>query len=222
MDRSFKTFDKFNQCTFELERQNHTVVDLNLQIQPFMQEICKPLREVGIRQFTFCRSFYNGKRLYLCSEPDWVALYLKNNFQNDIQHLVHYVPSEKMRYAFWVDFKKDKVFDALYSLGLWHGFALYDQKPTYTDLFDFCSTPKNQEIIDFYVNNLPMLEEFALNFKRQSTSLINSFNHEGMIQIENVYPSPQRCYNKNVNKAKRQQFMKHIESTMGGSIFNHR
>src|ERR1044071_8967333 len=123
-----------------LDSINKSVLEFNRNAEPFMEEVCEPLKKLGIQYFTYCRSYENGKRLYLCSLPDWVELYLHHSFQNESQHFAYYRPVENIRYAFWSDFKRDRVFDALLNLGIWYGFTIYEKNPGYMDLFDFCTT----------------------------------------------------------------------------------
>src|SRR5688500_8620024 len=84
---------------------NSTPLEFSREISPIIGDICHPLINLGITIFTYCRIFNNGKRLYVCNDQKWVEHYIGHNYQDELDHLEHYVPNDGVKYALWSEFK---------------------------------------------------------------------------------------------------------------------
>lgn len=193
-----------------LDLANRQALQFNKSAAPRMKEIGRILYSFGITMFTFCRSFRDGKRLYLSCDPQWVEYYLKNKFQDHLEHVEHYLPPADIKYSFWDGFKGDKVFDALYEHEVGHGFAIYEHYDQYVDQFDFATYRGNYRMTDFYLKNILLLEEFIKNFKIKAADLINSSD-----QSKLVVPSKELCfqnvpYQSFIAEDNIENFMQHI------------
>lgn len=142
-------------------------------IAPQMKSVCQPLRSLGITMFTYSRIFRTGERLYLCNDQEWFEHYVKNDYQDESDHLEHYVPADGVKTALWNGFKMDKVFSAAYNqFDLWHGFSIYEKQNDYVDFFDFAAHKDNHQIVQFYFNHLNQLEKFVQDFKKSSLNWV--------------------------------------------------
>jgi hypothetical protein len=167
-------FHMKNLLMEHIDLQNKSVLNFNQKAKARMNTLCHPLWKAGFTMFTFCRSFKDGKRLYLSSNEKWVEHYLKNNLQDNCDHLEHYLPPQDIIYGFWDAFKGDKVFDALHSRNFGHGFCIYEHYEDYVDQFDFAAHRDNYLMSNFYLQNIFFLETFIKEFKIKAFDLINN------------------------------------------------
>jgi hypothetical protein len=196
-----------------IDISNKTALEFNKSSASRMREISVILYNHGITQFTFCRSFKDGKRLYLSCDPQWVEYYLKNNFQDYLEHLEHYIPPVDIKYSFWAGFKGDKVFDALYDYKIGHGFAIYEHHKEYVDQFDFATHRENYLMTNFYLKNMIFLEEFIKNFKIKAHDLINSPNQSKLIIPSKGLSFQDVTYKSFITEDKINSFMEKITGT---------
>jgi hypothetical protein len=119
------------------------------------------------------RTFFDGKRNYLCSDINWVEHYIKQNFQDNLDHMEYYLAPSGIRYSLWNSFKQNDVFDSLNTLGYGNGFSIYEHHDSYVNQFDFTSRNNTPLINEFYIINIKLLEEFIENFKQKAEDLLH-------------------------------------------------
>lgn len=147
-----------------------------------INEISQPIFPFGVCIFTYCRIFTNGSFLYLSSDEEWVEHYFSSNYQDDVAHCNHYLPSQDIKYGFWNEFNMDKVFQSAHDdFNYWHGISFYEKNCGYMDYFDFGANKDNDKMGIFYLNNLPILSQFIQYFKEQVSSLVNNVDATKLI-----------------------------------------
>lgn len=157
-------------------KMNSQPEDFIKSMCPVIHDICQPIFERGITMLTYSR-IYNNKntRLYLCSNPEWIQAYTTYRFQDEIDHLEHYVPGNGIKYTLWNGFKMDKVFSLAYNqFNYWHGFTLYQKHKEYIDYYDFSAHKHNDQMLLFFLQNTDMLFRFTTYFKERISNIINS------------------------------------------------
>jgi hypothetical protein len=162
------------QVMEHIDLKNKLALNFNQQAEVRMHNLCCPLWKVGVTMFTFCRSFKDGKRLYLCSNMKWVEYYVAHKLQDHREHLEYYLPPPDITYGLWGGFKRDKVFDALHYLELGHGLAIYEHYEDHVDQFNFAAHRDNEQMTNFYLANFSFLESFIEEFKIQAFDLIHN------------------------------------------------
>jgi DNA-binding CsgD family transcriptional regulator len=166
--------------------ENHLALDFSKNAAELVHKISRPIFSFETAIFTYCRVFNNGKILYLCSDEKWVEHYFASNYQNESDHLKHYVPLENIKYALWSEFDRDKVFRAAYEeFNYWHGISFYEKNKNHMDYFDFGANKDNVKMENFYLNNLPVLSQFIQYFKEEASDLINVSDSTKLISCEN-------------------------------------
>ncbi len=154
---------------------NSALLECGRRASDVVNEICQPLARFGITIFTYCRIFNDGKRLYICSDKNWFEHYITQGFQDNLEHLEHYVPADGVKYALWSQFKMDPVFsDVYHKFHYWHGMTIYEKNPEFVDYFDFGTHRDNVQMINFYCNNLEVFTRFTDYFKCRAAALIDS------------------------------------------------
>lgn len=175
----------------ELDPTNRSALQFNIESEMIMSDICKSIldKEIGITNFTYCRTFNNGTRLYLCDNSEWVRHYLSNNFQEDLEHLEFYTPGNDLKYALWTAFKEDRVLSSLRNhFNLWYGFNIYEKHEDYIDIFDFVSHTNNHQITNYYLNNLDTLNNKVKYFKEKAADLIDPTDKRKLMVSKNWKP----------------------------------
>lgn len=174
-----------------IDASNYSALNFNLDSSQLMGEICKPLlrKDIGIIVFTYCRTFNNGTRLYLCSCPEWVKYYVENNFQDDIAHQSSYAPDDNISYSLWSGFKEDSVYDALRNhFRRWNGFSIYERHAEYVDSFDFTARLESEQAVNYYINNITTLLHLINDFKKASRDLIDPSDKKKLMVSKNWRP----------------------------------
>ncbi|MBY0281440.1 MAG: helix-turn-helix transcriptional regulator [Alphaproteobacteria bacterium] len=169
---------------------NKRAIEYNDSVNCQFIDVCRPLFDnFMITQFFYIKIFNdNNTRLYVCSEKKWMESYIQNNFQDDLPHMQTYLP-ENLNYSLWAGFKKDTVYNAVYDLNIWNGFNIYEKEGTSTVTYAFATTPLNEEMINFYINNLNVLREFIFYFKRKAANIIDTSDPSKLIVSKNKNPT---------------------------------
>lgn len=159
-----------------LDPTNISALQFNLESAKTMASIYEPLlkKELGIVTFTYCRTFNNGTRLYLCSCSEWVKHYIEQKFQDDISHQASYTPADNISYSLWTGFKNDNIYDSLRErFDLWNGLCLYERHEDYIDYFDFSAHTDYSQSINYCINNIDKLLMLIKDFKKNAAELID-------------------------------------------------
>ncbi len=171
-----------------LKKSNLIALQYCTKMSSIVSDICSPfLKNHNITGFTYIRMFNNGSRLYVTNLKEWVRHYISNDLYNDIQHMEYYIPPSDAQYSLWSGFKKDRVFDALYHIDLWHGFTVYERHNDYIDSYDFCTKRENENIKNFYLNNLPLLHDLIHHFKKRTSKVIDFSDQKKLIVPDLIF-----------------------------------
>lgn len=150
-----------------------------LRVVPEVNAICQPLfNETQITYFNYARAYHNGEIVGLFTHPEWLlhtlnlkiapsGVEFKGFKQCSIFGTSIAAPSymEEKKYSRGVyEFNKLLGFDYLLCLNV--------QRQNYYEAFAFASTYDNSSIVEFYLNNLDYLRNFANYFQDKAGSLI--------------------------------------------------
>src|SRR5690606_37979214 len=131
----------------------------------------------GIKFFTYSRLYKGSKGIFLCNNDEWYD----TKFENDLFDQDGFIT---VRSLYKNDFTKSvftgtpskeiKLLQYMYDLDLWNSIDLYKYEEDYKEVFHFSSSRTNPQIINFYVNNLSFLENFAYYFREKISDTINT------------------------------------------------
>jgi DNA-binding CsgD family transcriptional regulator len=145
-----------------------------------LKSICKPLLAVNIKHFCYLRLFKNGAHQLLCTDPEWVrSCYLYHYAHTAF----HQDPSNyQTGYELWTNPKDQTIITvAREQFNIAHGIALVKRIGEDCELFHFATSRDNFNIVNFYINNLDFLENFALYFKSRAQPLIKKSMSDQLI-----------------------------------------
>jgi|GEM_PF-5813849 hypothetical protein len=195
---------------------NQDALGFGKSIAPQIKHVCQSLHCFGITMFTYSRIFRTGERLYLCNNQEWFEHYIKNDYQDDADHLEHYIPADGVKTALWNGFKMDKVFSAAYDqFDLWHGFSIYEKQNDYVDFFDFAAHKDNHQMVQFYFNNLDQLEKFVRDFKEVSLKWVEMSKPNHLLIPKNLISFEQIQRNSFITAGSLEDFLQNSSTECG-------
>jgi DNA-binding CsgD family transcriptional regulator len=143
-----------------------------LQISKEVKTICKPLKQYKISVFTYTKNFYDGSKITLSNEPQWVADYYNLNL---FQSSYFEADPKKYRQEFniWIGDYDIEVY--------WHGKHNFNSVHTITitqpqidgcEFFFFSFPPEHEQYLHYLSNNMDILYHFILYFKDKAKNLL--------------------------------------------------
>lgn len=145
--------------------------------------ICEPFfQRYQLNGFSYARIYPDGSRTELWSD----ALALDHTFFKRKYILGAYTPnyfSEEERFAFfqlkvsaypkiWKEKFTKQLADQRDFFNHDHSFIVVNREPSFCEYFFYYAPREAHSILNFYINNLNILDSFAANFKSTATDLI--------------------------------------------------
>jgi LuxR family quorum-sensing system transcriptional regulator SolR len=166
--------------------ENHYIYTVQNNIREIFQD---KLSSYGVTYFEYLRLYDNGDCIILASNQE-VVRYLFNNEvpliatieQEFIKEIFHYFVLPVGNY--------EKALHELKSyFNLAHFIDFVERHNGYIDLYCFGADANNPEIVNFYLNNIDLLENFKCYFKDKSRVLINQALKEKVLLSNAMLPS---------------------------------
>ncbi len=145
-----------------------------------MESLIAPLKKYNINYFTY-RKFYNDNtRIFLGTRPDWLDIFFTKKMY--LNGNTEAAPSLYKRQAvLWSTLPNQTIFHIARGIGIDHGIYLIYPGVDYCEFFAFATTPSHHDTVNFYLNNLDVLENFTLYFKDQAKLLISQIERHKII-----------------------------------------
>jgi LuxR family quorum-sensing system transcriptional regulator SolR len=145
---------------------------ISLVSAPDVKNILKPLNKYNIFYFSYTKSYIDGSRLRLTSDGDTLKAYFDNKM-----HLIGVTEAQPKLYTkqavLWSTLPRQQTFQWVREKGnIDHGVYLINPYKDHTETIGFASNPFFPEVMNFYLNNLDILENFVHSFKEQASSLL--------------------------------------------------
>lgn len=153
----------------ELNLKNHIIFTQ----ASAMREICRPLRQhFNITSFVYAKNFSNGTEIRLTNNPSWVLHYYEHEYYKQSAFEKH--PSEIVPgFVLWSQLSNHHaVLNAAREFNIDHGITLVKKVPDAVEYYFFGTTCDNAHIVNFYLNNIDLLERFTFYFKEKGHKLI--------------------------------------------------
>lgn len=137
-------------------------------------QLCAPLERLKIKFFSHVRIFPNNDVSILCTDGDVVQKCAESGHFQAARYNKKPGYFESGYYLWENDILADHEKEhakVLKKCGLGNGFTIVRQEDEYCDYFHFASTPDNDAINNFYLNNIDLLEKFVLYFEQKTKEL---------------------------------------------------
>ena len=181
-----------------------------LKVTNDIQMICNPLFTcTPINYFNFVRVYPDGSRLTLCTQTDWMEYYFKNDLYNSSVFIINKECLENRYFFHHAHIDNSVIQIAASGFNVCYGFAIIKKHKNYIDFYHFATSRDKVEIYNFYLNNLNILERFALFFEEKAHNLICSVKpYRPEIQKINTLIEPATPTNPNKEFIKATHFKK--------------
>jgi DNA-binding CsgD family transcriptional regulator len=186
--------------------QNHITMTSGTDIN----EICKPLLPLGITFFHYVRNYQDRSQINLSTNPDWVKhflaqeLYAFATYNNDLSDYYS-------GYGLWSTIVHDTIsYHASQYFNADHGITLIQKGKGINEFYCFGATKNNDKIINFYLNNIDLLQRFALYFREKASKILEEAEKNHKIIIDYPYKDPTPLivrFNKPVDSQLRKEFI---------------
>lgn len=141
-----------------------------------MQEICEPLKLLGIVGFFYMRLYDDGSLTGLTSNPEWSDFFMTKFFTEgyevcDIQD--HIFVQDDI--SLWENNQHNIIWQEgknYFNVG--NGITITEKTKEYEEIFCFYSEVDNYIINQFYLRELPILKQFIAYFKESAAPLIHT------------------------------------------------
>lgn len=162
-------------------RKNHRF----LSVGGHIKQICKPLQYLQTHLFTYMKNFHDGTQINISSDPQWVDDYYSLRL-----HESSYFEGRPEQYAsgfkWWHGGSDLPVFTHGRDYYNSHyGITLCQQVEDGCEFFFFSSGKENASMLDGYINNLDLLERFAVYFKEQAQSILRKCGKQRIVRQGN-------------------------------------
>lgn len=149
-------------------RKNHIFLSSGTSIA----EICKPLQYLHTHMFTYMKNYHDGTQVYVSSDSKWVEDYFELKLFNS--SYFEGKPSDYTAgFKWWPGASDLPVY--LHGRDYYDsdcGITLCQQAVDGCEFFFFSSGSNNKAKMETYLNNLDLLENFALYFKDSAGTIL--------------------------------------------------
>jgi len=183
--------------------KNHAFLTQSVNIDA----ICQPLKKFGINIFTYLKNFKNGSQINLSSNSKWLedyynlSLYQSSLYENNPE-------AYRSGFSVWLATDDSPViahgrdyFDSYY------GMTVTKQQDDGCEFYFFSGSMKNPVLMDFYLNNLDLLERFIIYFKDRAAKLLEQAKQNKIILPRDPINRETKDTNNNLSDL-RKEFLK--------------
>lgn len=136
-----------------------------------LDNLISPLKKYHINYFTYRKFYTDNSRIFLGTRPDWFETYfsLKYYAQGNTEASPQLYQQQAV---LWSTLPNQSIFQAIRDFGVGHGIYLINPHPDFCEFYAFATTPNHPEVVNFYLNNLDVLQNFSVYFKEQAGPLL--------------------------------------------------
>lgn len=146
------------------------LVDLSKELA----DICHPLCSLNVSHFTYIRNFRDGTQINLSNQPKWIDDYY--NLELYKTSLYDNLTKDMSKFSLWPLNKETstlKVYQhGKISYNSHYGITFSQTCENEKELYFFSSSIDNPNILEFYLNNLDLLQYFIFYFKEKAEFLL--------------------------------------------------
>ena len=137
-----------------------------------INQICQPLKKIGITYFTYLKNFDDGFQINLSNSGPWLEHYYK--FKLYKHSLFEFSPTHyQSGFFLWpAEHNSKAIEDGRKYFDSDNGITIIKNSQQYCEFYFFSGPVKDKWLINFYINNFDFLENFIKFFKNQSIKLL--------------------------------------------------
>lgn len=177
-----------------------------------VNEICKPLQDIGVTYFNYLKIYKDGSRELLTNNAPWIDHFYRNALYltSGVVSIEHFLPKG---YFLWSELDLN---DPAYSQGqesfnIGNGVSFVIRRDEVTYLYIFASTKDNVHINNFYIRNVDLFWRFIQYFQYRGSDLIKRAVANKIVLPEQQIVSPNQLKNITIPSDIRASFYKKTE-----------
>lgn len=194
---NFNEYFRVNGLAMEIVRLVNEDNFMAIKLSNEIGVIAEPLNLLGISYFNHIRIFNDLSRLSLANNPQWLEHFFhskyycrgrfsKNPFVFDNGHVLWKVAAD------------DHVnIDASKNFNIDNGITIIKSYQYFRDFYLFASTPMNNKINEFYLNNIDLLERFIMYYKDKLPEILKKCKPDKPVYESDPGPLIQKNITKN-------------------------
>lgn len=165
---------------------------VSLEIVECVKSICAPLfSTTDVNYFHYGRVYPNGYSLVLVSHPEFHKFFWQQQYDK--------VVFPNYQAGLFINKCDNNILqEAKEYFNLDHWLMVNKDKNEYLESFGFGTYSGNDKIIEYYLNNQDVLEQFGLYFKEQAKNLISA-SEKSLLYTENVDLTKKETKNDSAN-----------------------
>jgi len=173
--------------------KNKSALEYNTSIGDSLLEIISPLKDFGVNDFGYAKFYPDQSYVDLFSNIPWQKIYYESfNCTNIIRSDLEYLSRTQGSIIFWgnTDIERQSpIVDESYKLDIWHGLRIYNYSDKAIEVWHFATTRDNEQINNFYVNNIDLFKKFIVYFNNKAKSFVETAENFKAVLPESVFNS---------------------------------
>lgn len=157
-------------------KHNKSALEHNISAASTLLDIISPLKEIGVNDFGYAKFYPDGTYIDLFSNIEWQKVYYQYfDCASIIQEDLEYLSRTGGSVILWGNSeveRKSAIMDESYKLDIWHGLRIYEYSTQSIEVWHFATTRENEQINNFYVNNINLFKKFIMYFDDKAKFLV--------------------------------------------------
>jgi hypothetical protein len=130
---------------------NKSALDYHISNVGRINQLCDPLKYLGISTFGYMKMFDDSTYLHLCNQDDWSRYYIQNiHDSGDVFTKMFPMVDSEITTFIWPNETRDPLLLDLKDHDIFHGFTFYKRTKNYIEHWSFCTKPNNTQVYDLY------------------------------------------------------------------------
>jgi len=131
--------------------------------------------------FDYVRLYADGSRICLCNRPEWLTHFYAHDF-HQVGVFEGSFDIYREGYVLLQTVSHPEILqNAKMYFNLDYCIIIIKPSKTFCEFYHFASTPDNPSIVNFFLNNLDLLDRFILYFKDKAAGIIESARESPLI-----------------------------------------
>lgn len=183
---------------------NKSALDYHISNVGHINELCDPLKYLGITTFGYMKMLDDSTYLHLCNQDNWSRYYIQNVHDSGevFSKRLAIVDIEITTFV-WPNETKDRLLLDLKDNNIFHGFTFYKRADNYIEHWNFCTNPNNTQVYDLYYKHNELLWKFVTYFCDNANDLIDHTDTRKLAKYKNgnsIAPEKSKLGKESINK----------------------
>lgn len=161
--------------------KNHIALHSSVEVD----QICQPLKEIGIQMFCYHKVFHDGTEIMLSNHSAWAEHYYKEAYLIHTTELNSIDFFSGFNYVLWPSENLVNILSQVRSIcNIHHGISLISNGSHYTEGFGFATNLNTSFGVNLLLHNIDLLARFSLYFKNIAFDIIKKCNGSKILHPE--------------------------------------